>query len=249
MRLKRISSTRRKNSLVSGNTRRARLMIKEIGEAKLYLGDCLGILPIIKNIDAVVTDPPYGLNKNYNCFEDTERNVIELGRLWLPIAREISERVVFTSGVLGQWFYPKPDWVMAWVYKATGNRGKWGFSNWQPILCYGSDPYLKAGKGARMDILECTLGGIAKIPHPCPKPLEFIRRIIERVTISGTVLDPFMGSGTTGVAALNLGRKFIGIEKDPEYFEIACKRIEQAEQQGDLLYPRRENPKQLNMDL
>ena len=98
-------------------------MIKEIGEAKLYLGDCLGILPIIKNIDAVVTDPPYGLNKNYICFEDTERNVIELGRLWLPIAREISERVVFTSGVLGQWFYPKPDWVMAWVYKATGNRG------------------------------------------------------------------------------------------------------------------------------
>jgi DNA modification methylase len=64
---------------------------------------------------------------------------------------------------------------------------------------------------------------------------------------SGIVLDPFMGSGTTGVATLNLGRKFIGIEKEPEYFEIACKRISDTEKQGDLFINNPGHPKRIQM--
>ena len=74
--------------------------------------------------------------------------------------------------------------------------------------------------------------------HPCPKPLGFMERLIERATLDGeTVLDPFMGSGTTGVACARLGRRFIGVEIEPRYFDIACRRIEDAQRQGDMFRP------------
>ena len=71
--------------------------------------------------------------------------------------------------------------------------------------------------------------------HPTEKPVELMRYWIGNSTHQGQiVLDPFMGSGTTGVAAIQMGRKFIGIEREPKYFDIACKRIEDAQRQGDL---------------
>ena len=73
--------------------------------------------------------------------------------------------------------------------------------------------------------------------HPTQKPLEVMKWVIELCPKSETILDPFMGSGTTGVAAIQLGRSFIGIEREPKYFEIACKRIEQAAAQGQLFAP------------
>jgi site-specific DNA-methyltransferase (adenine-specific)/modification methylase len=73
--------------------------------------------------------------------------------------------------------------------------------------------------------------------HPSEKPLQLMRWTIETVKAFGTILDPFMGSGTTGVAAIQLGRKFIGIEREPKYFDIACQRIEQAVAQGQLFTP------------
>ena len=75
-----------------------------------------------------------------------------------------------------------------------------------------------------------------KVPHPCPRPLEQVQYIVEMVTAEGAkVLDPFMGSGTTGMACVNTGRKFIGIEIEQEYFDIAVQRIEEAQQQASLL--------------
>ena len=79
-----------------------------------------------------------------------------------------------------------------------------------------------------------TRCGFDENGHPCPKPIEWAKWLVSRAAIQGaTVLDAFMGSGTTGDAAVTLDRKFIGIEKDPKYFDIACKRIEDAQRQGD----------------
>ena len=77
--------------------------------------------------------------------------------------------------------------------------------------------------------------------HPTQKPVELMIFCIEQLKIPETILDPFMGSGTTGVAAIQMGRKFIGIEREPKYFDIACKRIEQASKQVDMFI---EQPKQ-----
>ena len=72
--------------------------------------------------------------------------------------------------------------------------------------------------------------------HPCPKPESFMRWMVGKASLPDeTVLDPFMGSGTTGVACMNLGRSFIGIEREPKYFDIACRRIEDAQRQGRLI--------------
>ena len=219
-----------------------------IGDSILYNGDCREILDDINDVDVCLTDPPYGLGKEYNTFLDTSEEVKKLADIWLPKARKISKRVVFTPGVTGQWFYPKPDWVMSWIVRATGSRGKWGFSNWQPILCYGKDAYLTSGKGARLDILDIGhIGDLEnKFDHPCPKPLPVWNHLLNRVSLSGVVLDPFMGTGTTGVAAITLDRPFIGIEKDKSYFEICVERIKKAERQGSL-FKKTKKPEQLKL--
>jgi site-specific DNA-methyltransferase (adenine-specific) len=89
--------------------------------------------------------------------------------------------------------------------------------------------------GSRPNSFTDNQPGEAGIDHPCPKPVAWMRWIVERASLPGeTVFDPFMGSGTTGVACAKLGRKFIGIEIEPKYFDIACRRIEQAYAQPDM---------------
>ena len=88
--------------------------------------------------------------------------------------------------------------------------------------------------GRRPDFIEWSETS-EKNGHPCPKPIKFQKLWIDRVAHDAqTILDPFMGSGTTGVAAVQMGRDFIGIEREPKYFDIACRRIEDAQRQGDM---------------
>ena len=109
------------------------------------------------------------------------------------------------------------------------NRTKAGkFRHWEPVLVYGNEC-------ASVDSKVFPPIGGERNGHPCPKPLKISLWLVEGFAKPRqTVLDPFMGSGTTGVACVNLGRKFIGIEKEPRYFDIACKRIEEATRQGRL---------------
>jgi site-specific DNA-methyltransferase (adenine-specific) len=209
------------------------MRMERIGQATLYQGDCLTVLPSLPVADAFITDPPYGLGMDYGAFIDTPENVTALHAGWLPLARERAGRVVITPGVLGQWMLPRPDWVMCWAISGAGGRGKWGFSCWQPIVVYGPDPYLAAGMGARPDLLFVNETS-EKNGHPCPKPIGFMRRLIDRVSLGGLIVDPFMGSGTTGAAAMELGRPFIGVELEPAFFDIACERIENAQRQERL---------------
>lgn len=219
----------------------------------LYLGDCREIVPTLLNVDAVVTDPPYGVGftgklavqrgggqkKNaggYASFEDTPENIRDHVVPTLRHALAIAKRGAVTPGTRNLFLYPPSDDIGCFFSAAGTGVGRWGFTCSQPILFYGKDPYLEAGKGSRANSLGQTYPNDANgVGHPCAKPIPQMMWLVGRATAeTDTVLDPFMGSGTTGVAAVRLGRKFIGIEIEPKYFDIACKRIEQATRQQDL---------------
>lgn len=207
------------------------------------------ILPSLSSVDAVITDPPYGVGLeakrakqrgggttiregNYS-HEDTPEYI---ERIVIPAIEECRKRarsVAVTPGVRNMWKYPQPDDLGSFFSAAGTGMSKWGFTCTQPILYYGKDPYLAEGKGSRPNSCGQTYPNDAnKFDHPCVKPIRMMKWLVNRASLEGfTVLDPFMGSGTTGVACMDLRRKFIGIEIERKYFDIACKRIEQAQRQ------------------
>ena len=137
---------------------------------------------------------------------------------------------LITPGVANMWRYPAPKWTLCFASGAGTGSGPWGFTSWQPVLAYGTDPYLSAGLGRRPDTKLTSEGAsVDGGIHPCPKPHKLMRWIVARgTTESGqTILDPFMGSGTTLRAAKDLNRKSIGIEIEERYCEIAAKRMSQ----------------------
>jgi DNA modification methylase len=211
---------------------------------KVIQGDCLEVMKLMpdKCVDLVLTDPPYGVNlghnkqnqkslpsnRRYDVYEDTEANLDELISKFMPEVLRIAIRVVLTPGVKNMWKYPKPTHVGSFFYPAASGCNTWGFSCWQPIFYYGKDPY--AGR-SRPDSFKSTEQTVQN-GHPCPKPVEQWRKLLDRVSLPEEVaLDPFIGSGTTAVAAKQLGRKFIGIELSQKYVDIANARLAQ-----DLLF-------------
>ena len=217
----------------------------------LYHGDCLDILPTLEagSVDAVITDPPYGVrlsakraknrdgsvtvrNGTYS-HEDTPEYVERICVPAIELCREIAQAVVVTPGTRNMWKYPEASDVGCFYSGAGTGMGRWGFTCMQPILYYGKDPYLAARLGARPNSCGQTYPNDAnKQDHPCAKPIRMMLWLVGRASLPGmTVLDPFMGSGTTGVACVNTGRNFIGIEIDRGYYEIAERRIAEAQQQ------------------
>lgn len=194
---------------------------------QIITGDCLEILPTIPagSIDAVITDPPYGVD-----FRGAEwdRSI----PVWLESARRIAPTVIFTTGPTTIWDYPRPDWVNCVYREAANSRSiTGGFNHWTPILIYGP---------AKFPVDSIKLHAIAHaapldIGHPSPKPIALMRWLIRHSTQPGDlILDPFTGSGSTGVAAILEGRRFIGIELDPAYAEIARRRCRDAAAQPPL---------------
>ena len=231
------------------------MRVEQIKDATLYLGNCLDILPTMQEADVLVTDPPYGigLTKKTSDFrgskffdggkslrasvtyDDEPEDIEILISKFMPIALCKTERALVFPGPAMLWAYPKAASVGS-VFTANGaGRTAWGFQCTHPVLFYGKDPFIQDGKGGRPNSLKTEQPNIEKIDHPCPKPIAWMKWAIERATRENeTVLDPFMGSGTTGVACAKLGRKFIGIEIEPKYFDIACARIEEAYRQPDM---------------
>jgi site-specific DNA-methyltransferase (adenine-specific)/modification methylase len=211
----------------------------EIGNATLYLGDCMDILPTLPKVDAVITDPPYGINEN-------SKKVASRGKLASPkdygdfdwdkapppdalieLIRTKGQHQAFFGG--NYFTLPPTSCWLVWD-KLNGNNDfadcELAWTNWPKAvrrLQWRWNGMIRQGNEERY--------------HPTQKPLEVMKWVIELCPKSETILDPFMGSGTTGVAAIQLGRKFIGIEREPKYFDIACKRIEQAVAQGQLFEP------------
>ncbi len=202
----------------------------------LYLGDCLEILPTLGTVDAVVTDPPYGVDFSYDTYVDCSSNHQDFVDKFLPILMKSAKGpVCIFPGIRGLWFYPKAHWVLSWRKTFSVSRSPFGSNNWEPVLVYN-----KGKRGDRAsDSFEATfMNDKLAAGHPCPKPVKAMIEVLLLASLAKeTIIDPFMGSGTTGVACVKTGRKFIGIEISPEYFDIACKRIEDAYKQGDMFVP------------
>ena len=237
------------------------------GRVTLYCGDCREILPTLQAVDLVVSDPPYGdkathanhLSKivlrdgtpagqelGFSGISGDE--LVSLARAWCEAARRW---VVFTcewkdahrldeAGLLvrlGIW--RKPDGAPQF----TGDRPGTG---WEAVaICHrsGRKRWNGGGKHAVWTVPKGSGDG-----HPTQKPVPLIEQFLADFSEPAeTILDPFMGSGTTGVAAVKLGRRFIGIEIEPRYFDIACRRIEEATRQPDMFVE--PAPKQESMAL
>ena len=205
-----------------------------IGNATLYLADCRDVLPTLPKVDAVITDPPYGIGADshagpessgwtqYGKGEwDSERPPVEAFRLLLDAGKV---QIVWGGNYFTDYLPPTMQWLV-W------DKGQRNFSladcefAWSSqrlaarIFNYSRGAALQDGK-----------------EHPTQKPVALMAWCIAQAANNPqTILDPFMGSGTTGVACMNLGRSFIGIEREPKYFDIACRRIEDAQRQGRLI--------------
>ena len=218
-----------------------------IGNATLYLGDCLEILPTLGTFGAVFTDPPYGVNlgahaaakekrpqflakQGYASYEDTEDNLLRVVVPAVSLALSKASRgAVFCAG-MNVWHFPRANTIGGVFLPAACGRNGWGFASLAHVLFYGTAPGLE--KGAKHTAIRSSEPADDN-GHPCPKPTSWMVWAVDLASKHGeSVLDPFMGSGTTGVACMNLGRDFVGIEIDPGYFEIACTRIENAQRQA-----------------
>ena len=195
----------------------------ETEKTTLYLGDCEEILPELPVVDALVTDPPYGINISKN-----------------PVRQKHRPK---------DWDRSRPsDFLLEMLLKSSKEQIIWGgnYFNLPP-----SRGFLIWDKKQPMDF-SLAMAEMAwwskdtnskifhervvnyKKHHPTQKPIALMEWCLGFLPKAEVILDPFMGSGTTGVAAVNLGRRFIGIEREEKYFEVALRRIEEAEKQGSL---------------
>lgn len=214
-----------------------------IGDCTLYNADCREVLPLLPKVDAVVTDPPYGIGMDGGkigkaVYEQADwdkapADVVPIVKLGVPSI--IWGGNYFNVPPSSHWLvWDKrndpttfADCELAW----TNLSGAVRVFRW-----LWSGPYQQKRE--------------ARFGHPTQKPQALIEWCLEFVPNARTILDPFMGSGTTGVACVNLGRKFIGIEIEPRYFDIACKRIEDAYRQPDFFVePPKAKPEQLTLDV
>lgn len=212
----------------------------EIGNARLALGDCRDVLPTLGKVDAVVTDPPYGI--------DMAGGFSGAGGFSKPIARREYE---------GDWDSEAPDAdVFKMIVECAQQSIIWGgnyFTDKLPQapfwLVWDKENSMPSFSDAELAWTNIEKKSVKRIRymqngcmsrekerwHPTQKAVEVMRWSISHLKDEPqTILDPFMGVGTTGVAAVQMGRRFIGIEREKRYFEIACQRIEQAQRQGDL---------------
>jgi hypothetical protein len=212
----------------------------EIGNATLYLGDCMDILPTLAKVDAVITDPPFGVGNFVQTTGSLRGRGTEMGK-----AVEWNE------------FAPPPEFF-ALIQSMSKHRIIWGANFFNCFEDRGGaiiwDKAQPMPNFSKADIASCThfqkteivripwtnftVARVAETDHPCERPVELYDWCINYLPKPIlSVLDPFLGSGSCGVAAIRAGRKFIGIEREPTYFEAACIRIEQAVAQGQLFEP------------
>ena len=201
-----------------------------IGDAVLYLGDCMDILPTLPKVDAVITDPPYGIGaaqeNPHNGWADYGISSWDKRRPDLAVFDLIRQaaplQIIWGGNYFTDYLPPSQKWL-SW------DKGQDGFSLADFELAWTSiDAACRRIKYARSLALKDGK------EHPTQKPLAVMRWCIEQAGKPAVTLDPFMGSGTTGVAAVEMGLSFIGIEREPKYFDIAVRRITQAYAQRSL---------------
>jgi DNA modification methylase len=210
-----------------------------IGNATLYLGDCREMLPALGKVDAVVTDPPYGIGYDQQAHKGSgkmgglarKRAYDDVSWDAAPVDADLMAAIIASGTkaiVFGGNYYPMPParcWLI-WDKEVNGEFADaemaWTNLN-KPVrlIRHMWNGMLRKGQEERF-------------AHPTQKPLGVMKWCLSHVPQAVSILDPFMGSGTTGVAAVQMQRSFIGVEREPKYFDIACKRIEDAQRQGSL---------------
>jgi site-specific DNA-methyltransferase (adenine-specific)/modification methylase len=222
------------------------MRVETIGDATLYLGDCMDILPTLGKVDAVITDPPYGVNADVGIAPAGGTREARFPRSRKQYAPGWDgERPA--SEVFAAMLAAGPTaivWGGNYFADLLPQGGRWLFwdkLNSMPSYSDGEIAWTNVAGVSVKKFTQCN-NGLASLRdgerhHPTQKPVGLMNWCIGFVPDASLIADPFMGSGTTGVAAIQMGRKFIGIEREPKYFDIACKRIEQAVSQGQLFTP------------
>ena len=234
-----------------------------IGDATLYMGDCMDVLPTLERVDAVITDPPYSDSTHNNAKSNAGggggAKAIDFKAIDFKAIdfKAIESLLDSCSSLCDGWIIANMDWRHIAQLEFQKHHfyelirfGVWVKTNPMPQI--SADRPANGWDGIayiypRNKKKVWNGGGchgnwsgavITNGDHPTGKPVDMVSSWVTRFTNhEQTILDPFMGSGTTGVAAIQLGRKFIGIEREERYFEIACRRIEQAVAQGQLFKP------------
>lgn len=224
--------------------RTANPRVERIGAATLYLGDCREILPALPTADLVLTDPPYGIGESSKNHQSRNR-------------KKGGKPIISTDYGKEEWDdEPIPEWLL-WLLMEKGKYAIVFGGNYYRmpatscVLVWDKE---NSGDFADCELAWTNLPGAVRIfrhmwngmlraserntprVHPTQKPvavMEWALSLAPQETC--TVIDPFMGSGTTGIACANLGKTFVGIERSPKFFDIACERIEAAQSQGRLI--------------
>lgn len=223
-----------------------------IGDCTLYLGDCLDILPTLEKVGAVVSDPPYGMAFRSNFRTIKHSSIANDGNV-SHLVSTCAIDAEHSKYIFCRWDnlfdVPKPKSLVTWV------KNNWSMGDLEhehgrqtEVALFYPGPAHDFPRGRPTDVISAPRTGNAF--HPTEKPVQLMMAVVEWTR--GVVLDPYMGSGTTGVACARGGRPFIGIEIEESYFEIACQRIRDTYRQGDMLTHSRSTapaPKQFGLAL
>lgn len=206
-----------------------------IGNATLYRADCFDVLPQLSDIGAVVTDPPYGIGYAYRSYDDAPSEYDALMSRLVPLLVRVTRNgpcFVWQSQLkIDRWhrYFPAGFRVIAACKMYPIRRGVTRALAWDPIIFWSGRSRLcnELPRDWHICDLRPWDAACGDNPVPCPRPIEQVEYICNSIRAQ-SILDPFMGSGTTGEAAIRAGKRFVGIEQDPVYFAYACKRIEAA---------------------
>lgn len=208
----------------------------------IYHADARDIMPHVPHPNLVLTDPPFGIDgargggnrargKGKYVAEGWEDTPEYVASVVVPVITrciEIADRVILTTGKSEAMFlYPMPDDIGCFWNPAAMGRSKWGFTTFSPIFYYGKDPRISTGPwpNGKSVTEPARVKG-----HPCPKPIKAWQWLLGKGSVDADdlIFDPFVGSGTTLVAAKNMGRRAIGVEIEERYCELAASRLAQT---------------------
>jgi DNA modification methylase len=201
-----------------------------IGNATLYHADCLEVLPLLDGVDAVITDPPYGIGRDGekgSTGKHGGRKAYDFMGWDSAIPEKQVFDLIFEKSRLqviwgANYFTAHLPPSMGWLFWDKGQR----ISQSDGELAFTNLP-----KALRVYTLNRAAVLLDGAEHPTQKPIKLMKWCIRQLGDPATICDPFMGSGSTGVAAMNMKLQFIGIEKERRYFDVACERIDRAQQQ------------------
>lgn len=233
-----------------------------IGDCTLILGDCLEVLPTLGKADAVVMDPPY----NFSTASSGGKHALWADAVnsafWFSaVLSACKARLPAGGGAIWQFlnwktFIPaqKACWdadmkfesLLVWDKEWIGPGGSVGLRPAYELVALMATGNFRLPNRGLPDIWRHKWSSQRETGHPAEKPVTLLSAIVKE-TPAETILDPFMGSGTTGVACVKNRRRFVGVELDEGYFRIACKRIEDAYRQTDLFVPAPEKPVQMDL--